>query len=132
MQRPTKRARERDFLHELVLEADGARTAVLRPAGGGAMLAACTFVFHRREGLCELWLLAVRQSRRGLGSCLLRALEGWMRDAGVRCVVCLAGEDTLDYWGRHGYAAEHVTLRPEWWALLRDPFGHSHMLAKWF
>ena len=133
-QRAAKRGRERDFLHELVFEADGARTAVLRPANGAgdAMLAACTFVHHRAEGLCELWLLAVRQSRRGLGSVLLGAVEAWMRDQGVRCVVCLAGEDTVDFWGRHGYAAEHVTLRPEWWAMLADPFGGSHMVAKWF
>ena len=53
-------------------------------------------------------------------------------DEAIRCVVCLAGEDTVDFWGRHGYAAEHVTLRPEWWAMLADPFGGSHMVAKWF
>ena len=102
------------------------------PRGERAVLAACTFIHHPAEGLCELQLLAVRHSRRGLGSALLRAVEAWLRTHGrVRCIVVLAGEDTLAFWGRHGYAAEHVTLRPEHWALLRDPFGSSHMLAKW-
>ena len=43
----------------------------------------------------------------------------------------LAGEDTLDFWRRCGYTEDALTLQPEMWALLRDPFGNSRMLAKW-
>jgi GNAT superfamily N-acetyltransferase len=135
--RRAKREREVDFLESL-LQSDGARTAVLLGEAGGAtaddapkVLAACTFVHHASAGLCEMMLLAARSSRRGLGSALLRAVERWLRAAGVRCVVTLAGEDTLEFWRKRGYEAEHVTLPPELWALLRDPFGQSRMVAKW-
>ena len=147
-----------DFLLSIV-EADRARTAVLRPAEGGGggggggggegkrrpssgasegrakPLAACTFVHHPDAHLAELHLLAVsgRHARRGLGSHLLKLVEAWLRDGGrVRCAVCLAGLDTLGFWRKHGYTEEAVELPPEQWALLRDPFGSSKLVAKWF
>ena len=134
------RGAEHDFLRGL-LEAEGARTAVLRHGEGEggegdarALLAACTFVPHRAARLCELQLLAVsaRHAKRGLGSALLAAVEGWLADAlGVHCVVALAGMDTVGFWRKRGYAEDAVTLEPEAWALLRDPFGHSQMMARW-
>ena len=132
----TKRGRERDFLHDLVFEAKGARTALLidetAQIAERAVLAACTFVAHPAHQLCELQLLAVRQSKRGNGSMLLRAVERWLRrDVGVRCIVVLAGEDVVEFWRRHGYEADSMELSPEKWALLRDPFGGSKMVAKW-
>lgn len=119
-----------DFLRDLV-EASGARTAVLRRAEG-AVLASCTFVLHAdAPGLCELQLLAARHSRRGLGSLLLGAVERWLRGAGVKCVVSLAGHDVLSFWNKLGYNEHDVEMEPSWWALLRDPFLQSRLLGKW-
>ena len=83
--------------------------------------------------MAELQLLAVssRHARRGLGTLLLAAVERWLVTEGVKCIVALAGLDTLGFWRKRGYSEEGVTLPPAWWALLRDPFGHSQMLAKW-
>ena len=142
-QRSRKRLAERDFLRDLV-EAELARTIVLTrgdAAGTSActcdederVLAACTCVCHRAVGMCELQLLAVHRqhSRRGLGSLLLATVEQWLASEGVRCVVSLAGLDTVPFWQARGYSEDNVTLEPEWWALLRDPFGSSKILAKW-
>lgn len=91
----------------------------------------CTYVHHPAEGLCELFLLATRIAKRGHGTLLLTAVERHLRHAGVRCIVCLAGEDTLSFWRKKGYTQEAVALKPQWWALLRDPFGSSKLTAKW-
>jgi GNAT superfamily N-acetyltransferase len=125
-------AHTRDFLREL-LEVDGARTAVLLRDDGGeaALLGACTYVHHPSEGLCELFLLATRHAKRGHGTLLLRAVERHLQGASVRCIICLAGEDTLSFWQKKGYTQEAVALKPQWWALLRDPFGSSKLTAKW-
>lgn len=124
---------ERDFLQELV-DAPLAYTALLRRAESDertTVLAACTFVLHADAKLCELQLLAVssRHSRRGLGSLLLRSVERWLQASGAKHVVALAGLDTVEFWQKRGFSSE-VTLEPEMWALLRDPFGSSTMLAK--
>ena len=63
---------------------------------------------------------------------LLGAVERWLRVEGkVRCIVCLAGLDTMGFWRSKGYTEEAVELEPQQWALLRDPFGSSKLVAKW-
>ena len=37
----------------------------------------------------------------------------------------------LSHLKARGYSEEGVSLEPAWWALLRDPFGSSKILAKW-
>lgn len=124
----------RDFLQELV-DAPLSRTALLQKRDGdeSAMaVGACTFVLHPPPlGLCELQLLAVsgRHARRGYGTLLLRSVEAWLLAAGAKSIVVLAGMDTVAFWQRRGFVDE-VSLAPEAWALLRDPFGSSTMLAK--
>ena len=119
----------------------GARTDFLgdvRDAGtscvlwqGDRLVAACTFRELRAAGFAELLLLAVARGRgrSGLGSGLLRGLEGWLAARGVRCVAACAGLDCGGFWSRCGYDAEQP-LEPRLWALLLDPFGNSRIMAK--
>lgn len=118
-----------DFLGELVA---AGRTVVMR-RGGDRVVGAATVVLHGepRARFAELQLLAVStgQARRGLGSALLAALEGWLRSRGMRSCVALAGLDCLPFWEKRGYA-DDVTLSPQQWSVLRDPFGNSRVLIK--
>ena len=104
-------------------------TAVL--TRGAQVLAACTFVPHAAEGFAELLLLAVRRqhSRRGHGSLLLRAVEGWLCRQGVRYCISCASNDCTTFWAKHGYHSD-VTMQTRWWTLVRDPFGSSVIMGK--
>ena len=118
-----------DFLGQLVAEG---RTVVVR-RDEERVVAAATMLLHRAAHVryAELQLLAVSggQARRGLGSGLLTAVEGWLRGRGMRSCVVLAGLDTVGFWRKRGYEDE-VELSPQQWGVLRDPFGNSKVMIK--
>jgi GNAT superfamily N-acetyltransferase len=134
-----------DFLH-LLVGGSGARTAVARrqSAAEATVVGACTFIPHASAAFCELQLLAVsrRFAGRGIGNALVSAVERWLRKAGVRVVVALAGVDMVEYWRKQGYtelrttssgssaARGAPTLSSQHQALLRDPFGNSQAMLK--
>ena len=154
---PHRRSSGGDFL-QLLVHGSGARTAVARRAGcADSLLAACTFIPHNGNDMCELQLLAVSRghSGKGIGSCLLAHVEGWLQAQHATTCVALAGLDTVEFWRKRGYvelsgepstaasanstrrggvrkdsSPRPPTLSREQWSLLRDPFGQSQAMLK--
>ena len=155
---PRRREGGGDFL-QLLVHGLSTRTAVARRDGvTDSLLAACTFIPHPEHAMCELQLLAVGRahSGKGVGSTLLAHVEHWLKAQGISIVVALAGLDTVEFWRKRAYVEVHgpsgaaagqggraskrrgkssaqeaaVTLTPQQFALVRDPFGCSQAMVK--